>query len=172
MFRASRAAAFFARSCLRWICFGGKAGLRKLCAFFWFCCGDWASLGNWLFAERSWRAGRVGRVLVVGLLEVRGGDWIDMRTCGEGGSMNGDDLLLALCGVRSCLGGGWVGDFVGGFASGVAATHSHRPSSHLYPETWTRRRGVCAVLDAGPPLVAASLPLKKCSSMSIPVCSR
>lgn len=83
-----------------------------------------------------------------------------------------DDLLLSLFGVRSCLGRGWAGTFGGGLASGVAATHSHRPSSHLYPETWTRRRGVCAVVVDGPPLVTASLPLKKCSSMSIPVCSR
>ena len=100
--------------------------MRKLVDFF--CCGDARDgLGNWRLAERSCRAGRVGRVLVS---SVCGGDWTDMTTIGDGGSFS-DDVLLSFSGVRSCVGRGWVHTLVGGFASGVAATHSHRPSSHL-----------------------------------------
>ena len=83
-------------------------------------------------AERSCRAGRVGRVLVSSVCG--GDDWTDMTTLGDGGSFS-DDVLLSFSGVRCCLGGDWTSTLVGGFASGVAATHSHRPSSHLYPET-------------------------------------
>jgi hypothetical protein len=111
---------------------GRRVGLRKLARegleVFW---GDWRGLlGGWWLVERSRRAGRAERVWGVEVASVCGGGG-GMSTSGEGGRTGGE--VLSLFGVRNCLGVfvSVCGFLKSGFAIGVAAIHSHRPSSHL-----------------------------------------